>query len=116
MDIDTALNGKLAYDKVLEADAAKCPFQLIFMDINMPEMDGIESSRLITRSCNDKRISTKPFIAAITAYTTPYFKQQALSNGMDRFLTKPADAQRVYEIVQNVLDNSYTNTGNISQN
>lgn len=44
---ETALNGKLALDKVKEADAEKKPFELIFMDINMPEMDGIESSSLI---------------------------------------------------------------------
>lgn len=59
-DIETALNGKLAFDRVHEADVAASPFQLIFMDINMPEMDGFESSRLILSSCKDKRLSTKP--------------------------------------------------------
>ena len=46
---ETALNGKLALDKVVHNDRAGTKFELILMDINMPEMDGIESSRLITK-------------------------------------------------------------------
>ena len=38
--METALNGKLAFDKVEASDALETPFDLIFMDINMPEMDG----------------------------------------------------------------------------
>ena len=38
--METALNGKLAFDKVKASDASETPFDLIFMDINMPEMDG----------------------------------------------------------------------------
>ena len=73
--IDKALNGKIALDMVLEQDDAGSPFELIFMDINMPEMDGFESSRLINQSYKDGKLAFKPYIAAITAYTSEAKKQ-----------------------------------------
>ncbi len=87
---ETALNGKLAFDKVVQNDRAGTKFDLILMDINMPEMDGIESSRLITKEFKEGRISAKPFISAITAYTSEQMNRKALENGMEKFLTKPA--------------------------
>ena len=103
-EIETALNGKLAFEKVKEADAAGSPFALIFMDINMPEMDGIESSSLITRTYKEGQLSAKPYISAITAYTTEAKRQDALSSGMEKFLTKPAQSNLVYETVQKVIN------------
>ena len=103
--IETALNGKLALDKVLEEDLGGKPFELIFMDINMPEMDGLESSRLIVQSFNEGRLRSKPYIAAITAYESPETKRQALNAGMEKFLTKPAMAARVYDVCKHVLNN-----------
>ena len=92
---ETALNGKLALEKVSESDAAGLPFELILMDINMPEMDGLESSSLILARFNQGKLSTKPFIAAITAYTSEDMKKKAISNGMEKFLTKPAQIQGI---------------------
>jgi len=101
--METALNGKLALDRVKEADAEKSPFELIFMDINMPEMDGIEASSLIVQSFNEGTLLAKPFIAAITAYTSEETKRQTLSKGMERFLTKPAQANIVNGLIKEVL-------------
>ena len=88
--METALNGKLAFDKVEASDALETPFDLIFMDINMPEMDGFQSSKLICNSFKMGKLKMKPFIAAITAYTSDEMKRKAYINGMDKFLTKPA--------------------------
>jgi CheY-like chemotaxis protein len=60
------------------------------MDINMPEMDGFESSCLITKEFKEGRLVMKPFIAAITAYTSEEMHRKAINNGMEKFLTKPA--------------------------
>ena len=60
------------------------------MDINMPEMDGIESANEIQKQFNKGELSVKPYIAAITAYTSEEMKKKAMSNGMEKFLTKPA--------------------------
>ena len=56
----------------------------------MPEMDGFESSSLITKEFKEGRLSVKPFIAAITAFTSEEMHRKALKNGMEKFLTKPA--------------------------
>ena len=61
----------------------------------MPEMDGFESSRLITKNAREKKIARKPMIAAITAYTSDKMKSKAFSSGMEKFLTKPAQARHV---------------------
>ncbi len=45
--IEQAMNGKLAFESVKAADEANAPFELIYMDINMPEMDGVDASILI---------------------------------------------------------------------
>lgn len=87
---ETALNGKIALEKVIESDSQGKPFELILMDINMPEMDGFESSSLISASYREGKIKKKPMIAAITAYTSDEMKRRATQNGMEKFLTKPA--------------------------
>ena len=46
---ETAINGKQALEKVQECDAVGSPVEVIFMDIGMPEMDGCESSSLISK-------------------------------------------------------------------
>ena len=87
---EKAINGKLALETVIENDKAGTPFDMIFMDINMPEMDGNESARLITKEHQEGRLAHKPFISAITAYTSEETRKEALNSGMEHFLTKPA--------------------------
>ena len=69
-DIKQALNGKIALDMVMENDAEAQPFEVVFMDINMPEMDGFESHRRIMQNYLEGKLSVQPYVAAITAYTS----------------------------------------------
>ena len=48
VSIFKALDGQQAVDMVREQDLTEKPFKIIFMDINMPVMDGLESSKTIT--------------------------------------------------------------------
>lgn len=50
--IEKAMNGKIALETVEQKDREAEPFDMIFMDINMPEMDGIESTRSIKQRFN----------------------------------------------------------------
>lgn len=71
---------------------------LILMDIQMPELDGLETTRLI-RNLNDERIKNVP-IVALTAGTTKIEKDNCFTAGMDGFITKPIEKISL----KNVLD------------
>ncbi len=79
-------------------------FDLIFMDIRMPEMDGITATREIRKfeaeqqNNNDKR-SRVPIIA-LTAQTMKGDKERFLEAGMDDFISKPIKREMVFEKVK----------------
>jgi PAS domain S-box-containing protein len=73
-------DGAAAVDKALNGD-----FDLILMDIHMPEMDGIEASQTITAELGDQ----SPFIAALTANIVTESKDDCFSAGMSDFILKP---------------------------
>jgi CheY-like chemotaxis protein len=82
---DVAADGAQA----LEA-AQKSDYDLIVMDVQMPEMDGIEATREIRRKIPDLR---QPFIVALTAHSTTDDRTACLDAGMNDYLTKPIDLQ-----------------------
>lgn len=81
LDIQEAVNG-------LEASlvAEDVHFDLIFMDIMMPEMDGIEATRRI-RACNGKSM-----IVAVSAVDDGERQRQILRNGAEDYISKPINA------------------------
>ncbi len=58
---------------------------LIFMDIQMPEMDGIEATRILSEKLGDKR----PVIIALTANDQEEHKKRYIESGMNDYMTKP---------------------------
>ena len=79
-------NGRLAAET-----AQSKKFDLIFMDMNMPEMDGMEATRLL----REAKVSTP--IIALTGETSDTSKQAGKEAGMDDFLTKPFNAKDLNE-------------------
>ncbi|RIW14652.1 hybrid sensor histidine kinase/response regulator [Algoriphagus lacus] len=73
-------------------------FDLILMDLQMPEMDGYEATEAI-RSGQVGQAHTKIPIIAVTADTTEKSKIRAMSIGMDDYMTKPVDAEQLLEKV-----------------
>ncbi len=79
--IKTAINGKEATDL-----CSQQKFDLVFMDIQMPEVDGIEATRQILKECTEK-----PTIVALTANTSSEAESEFLKAGMKMVLHKPVN-------------------------
>ena len=86
-------NGQLAFD----AATGAIPFDIILMDLQMPEMDGLEATRLI-RNAN---LPHQPVIIALTANTMEGDEEECLSAGMDDYLGKPVKLEEVIGKLRN---------------
>ena len=99
-EVDTAENGRLAVEKV-EA-AAPDRYDLILMDIQMPEMDGYEATRRI-RALPDKKKAAIP-IVAMTANAFEEDQKNALNAGMNGHIAKPLDVQKLFQVLSELLN------------
>jgi signal transduction histidine kinase/CheY-like chemotaxis protein len=88
--IDIANNGKEAFDK-----ARLNHYDIIFMDIHMPEMDGLEASKAILQN----NISTKPIIVAMTANVVKEAEEECMAAGMKDIITKPFTIDQLRQIL-----------------
>ena len=68
------------------------PFQIILMDMQMPEMDGLEATRVIRSGKN-----TQPDIVAMTANVLPEDKEACFKAGMNGFISKPFKLESLME-------------------
>jgi len=85
-DVTVAKDGQEAFDLVKASMLPDCvtgPFNLIFMDVQMPNVDGLQSTKLI-RECG----FTSP-IVALTAFAEESNVKDCLDSGMNYFLSKP---------------------------
>ncbi len=80
MDADEAVDGFEGVEM-----AAKKDYAIIFMDLEMPGMDGYEATRLIR---NIPRPQT-PYIIAVTAHAMPEHRERSFAAGMNSYLSKP---------------------------
>ena len=77
-------------------------YDLVFMDIQMPEMDGYETTRLI-RSRATTTINPKVTIVAMTAHAQRSDRERCLAAGMDDFLSKPVRQEELKQIIERCL-------------
>jgi CheY-like chemotaxis protein len=73
-------------------------FDVILMDVQMPDMDGLQASTRIREV--EKRRGTYTPILALTAHTMKGDRERCLAAGMDHFINKPIDAERFVEMVE----------------
>lgn len=85
LQIHTAYNGADALRKVQEHR-----YRLIVMDVMMPEIDGLEATRRIRQL--EMRLGRRTPIVALTAHAN---RTECLAAGMDDFVAKPADYDRI---------------------
>ena len=70
-------------------------YDLIFMDVQMPEMDGLTATKLIRQSPENSQVR----IVAMTASARPEDRQDCLDAGMDDFISKPINIQEVVRLI-----------------
>ena len=98
-DVDTAEDGAVAVDKVVRSKQGE--YDLILMDIQMPNMDGYEATRVI-RALNDPYLSAIP-ILAITANAFEEDRRNALACGMNDHIAKPIDVDKLFNTLKRYL-------------
>jgi two-component system, sensor histidine kinase and response regulator len=96
--VETATTGKETFEKYI---ASSGNFDLILMDMQMPEMDGIEATRLI-RNWEEKNERRVP-IVALTANAIKGDKEKCIEGGMDDFVTKPINRDLFFEVIEKQL-------------
>jgi PAS domain S-box-containing protein len=86
---DTAENGRIAIEKV-----SSHRYDLILLDLQMPDLDGFEVARHIRT-----RLNYQPVIVAITAGASPEDRQRCLEAGMDDYVLKPFKISQLKDVV-----------------
>jgi CheY-like chemotaxis protein len=79
---------------------ARQPYDLVLMDVQMPEMDGLEASRRIVARWPSP--TERPRIVAMTANAMQGDREQCLAAGMDDYVTKPIRVEALVEALQKV--------------
>ena len=112
LQVDIATNGRIAVDKLL----AEGPdaYNLVLMDIQMPEMGGHAATRRIRM---DERFQDLP-IVAMTAHATPEEREACMKSGMQDHITKPINPDHFYQTLTRWLApmNVVTDVEESSQN
>jgi len=96
LEVDTAINGEVAVKKVKENS-----YDMIFMDLHMPVMDGFKATSLIREFNN-----TIP-IVALSAAVMPEDLIKTKEAGMDKHLAKPLDLDEIKKVLELYLSSSF---------
>jgi two-component system, sensor histidine kinase and response regulator len=89
---DLVVSGKEAVEAV-----ERQKYDLLFMDVQMPNMDGLEATRLI---CSRMSPSERPYIVAMTANAMKEDRELCLSAGMDDYLSKPIRPEEIKAAIE----------------
>ena len=96
--VDTAVNGREAFEAW-----AKTGYDLIFMDCQMPEMDGYQTARRIRQNENSSGAGRHTPIIALTAHALDEDRDRCLEAGMDDHLSKPFRPRQLQEVLEKWL-------------
>lgn len=94
--VEVVDNGRKAVQAMEEED-----FDLVLMDVFMPEMDGLEATQLIRQG--QSRTERRVTILAMTATDTQEHREKCLEAGMDGFMSKPVTAEELVMVIGPLL-------------
>lgn len=93
--IDLACDGQEAFDKIKELKSEDENYDIVFMDVQMPKIDGLLSTRMIRQELD----YTSP-IVALTAFADDSNIKECIEAGMDGFLSKPIKRPQLKTIIK----------------
>ena len=93
MQVDTCTSGEASIEKI-----KKVEYDIVFMDHMMPDMDGIETAKII-REMEGKYFQSVPIIA-LTANAVSGVREKYLLNGMDDYLSKPVKLSKLDSVLE----------------
>jgi two-component system, sensor histidine kinase and response regulator len=99
--VTLATNGKQVLAVLLKHDFDQHNFDLCLMDVQMPELDGLETAAAIRGK--EKGTSRHLPIVAMTAHAIKGDREICLAAGMDAYLSKPVRADVLFEVIENLL-------------
>ncbi|MBU7007182.1 response regulator [Phosphitispora fastidiosa] len=99
---DTAVNGKEAVEAFTRSWEGNCPYDLICLDILMPEMDGHEVLSEIRRTENQRNLNSAEAVKVImtTMLKDPNNIMKAFKNNCEEYLSKPIEKQKLLQKVR----------------
>ncbi len=102
--VEIAANGQEAVDKV-QKSYPDVPYDLVLMDIQMPQIDGYEAAQMIRQ---DPRFADLP-IVALTAHAMAEERDRCIKAGMNDHVSKPIDPRELLETTQRYLKSKIGN-------
>ncbi|MFT6437003.1 MAG: CheY-like chemotaxis protein [Candidatus Azotimanducaceae bacterium] len=100
--VDVVSNGKEAVEMMYQRN-----YDYIFMDLQMPEIDGLEATQLIRQM----ELPVQPYIIAMTANAMAEDKQVCLDIGMNDFISKPVRLDDMHSTLKQALNQTLNNHG-----
>ena len=100
---EIAVSGREAIAKLENAERQKTPFELLLIDLIMPDMDGNETIQLIRQN---KKLSKLPKIIIMTAFDKDELSDQAEKLGAEAFMAKPVSRSLIFDTVLKVFGKS----------
>jgi CheY-like chemotaxis protein len=96
--VTLAENGQAAVDQFRDNE-----YDLVFMDVQMPVMDGFEASAAIRKLEAEQGERPRTPVIALTAHAMDGYRTICLEAGMDGYLPKPVNAKQLYEMVAEIV-------------
>ncbi len=104
------LLGTFGLEPVIVANGAECvaafrdnPYDIIFMDIQMPVMDGVAATKAIRALQREEGMNTDCLIIGLSAHAMIGDKERYMEEGMDDYLTKPVDLKELEALIKRHL-------------
>ncbi len=103
LSLETVDDGYLGFEAVMYAKAHSLDYSIIFMDISMPNMDGIEC----TRRLREAGVTTP--IVMLTAHTLQEEQDRCFIAGATAYVNKPIDFPKLFELASSLLNDDHKN-------